>query len=342
MRRASAPPRADAQSSGSRPKTAKKMPLPRPPGGGRTAAPQRQCSSGSRPLPWADNTTGPIRSASAAGSAQRISTSSTSMPTRRTDGTRTMSFAVVTRRAPCALGVAAQPFEFRDAEAVVIGKRSCADENGAERSQCREEFFRPPDPGEGQEARAGSAVLPSTGASTARSIGTPAARRSRFGAACLPLRRRSAPPRRRGRDRGAGSRAADRPGSLAHCRTRSRRRRRSAQAFWQLSDFGTRHRAGLRRRRPRPRRGRRRLGRGRPSTARAPRAAAPRRRPPARRGGSDRPESARGAGRHNRASRHAPERRARASQSASASATGVLPAPPATRLPTHTTGTGGR
>src|SRR5215469_3543976 len=48
-----------------------------------------------------------------------------------------------------ALGVAAQPFEFGNAERVMIGKCPCADDNGAEGSQCRKEFFGPPDPGEG-------------------------------------------------------------------------------------------------------------------------------------------------------------------------------------------------
>ena len=53
------------------------------------------------------------------------------------------------------LGVAAQRFEFRDAEGVVIGKRSRAHEVGAEGLQRHKEFFRPPDPGKGQQTHPG-------------------------------------------------------------------------------------------------------------------------------------------------------------------------------------------
>ena len=47
-----------------------------------------------------------------------------------------------------ALGVAAQPFELGNAKRVMIGKSPCPYETGAEGSQCRKEFFGPPDPGE--------------------------------------------------------------------------------------------------------------------------------------------------------------------------------------------------
>ena len=53
-----------------------------------------------------------------------------------------------------ALGVAAQAFQLRNTEGVVIGKCACADENGAEGSQCRKEFLRTADPGEGQKGGA--------------------------------------------------------------------------------------------------------------------------------------------------------------------------------------------
>ena len=138
----------DRQQSATRRTTAPHPPLPCR-SESRLAA-QRDCGSGSRPLPRADSTTGARSPAKAAGSGQRISTSSTSMSARAAGGSRTKSFAVVTSarvRRGRPRGAARRS---RLRGRVMVGKAALADKFGAEPAQGCKKFFRPADPGKGE------------------------------------------------------------------------------------------------------------------------------------------------------------------------------------------------
>ena len=132
---------------------------------------------------------------------------------------RTMSFAVVTRRA-CARSASRSSWSsLGSAERVMVRESPSADEFGAERPQRRKEFLRPADPGKGQQTRAGE-----------------------------PLARRSAPAPHAAPEVPPISSGARQPGT-AHRRRAARSRRRGQGPRARLSRNGP---AGITRPLPKP------------------------------------------------------------------------------------------
>ena len=90
----------------------------------------------------------------AAGSRQRSSMSKVSIPTRAAAGSRTQSFAVVTRSAPARSASRRSRGNFSRTEPVMIGKRARRDDLGPDPPQAGEKLGRTADAGECRHAHA--------------------------------------------------------------------------------------------------------------------------------------------------------------------------------------------
>ena len=234
MLRASKPPSAEARSSGSRPK---------PPKSERgEPAPRRGRSS--RPAPrgalshcGAACLTHPARAA--ASSAGRVAPvdlerRAPRCRARHAGGRRTASFAVVTSGARSALPRRAQRGELGLAVAMMIGKGVRARPAAApSRAQRGEEFLRPADAGEGDDARAGKPLAVAPARAAPRRTGL-APRRARRGGRVAAHQHDGVGAGEPGRDR-----LAQRSRRHARGRCRSRRRRRSPAATdpWRAAGF---------------------------------------------------------------------------------------------------------
>ena len=260
---------------------------------------------GIRPSP-ADRRTGASSAGSAAGSCQRSSTSKVSIPTRAAAGSRTQSFAVVTRTRAGTLRVAAQPHNFSRAEPVMIGKRTRHDNFGPDPPQAGEKLGWAADPGECRHANAaepGCVYRLKAGPQD-----RPSAVRTASGGSPSPIRTIAsarARPVLTGSRNGPAGMTRPLPNPYSASMTTQRQVLGDPRVLKPVIEHDR-----SRRRLP-PLRGIRRHGRARPSTARVAPAATPRRRPRRRRAASDRRAPGRRAARHSRASRRAPRRRVR-------------------------------
>ena len=243
----------------------------------------------------------------AVGSRQRSSISKVSIPTRAAAGSRTQSFAVVTRSAPARSASRRSRDKFSRTEPVMIGKRTRHDDLGPDPPQAGEKLGWTADPGECRHAHAAEpgcvyrledrparpAVPPCAP--------LPAVRRRRSG-------RSASRPRQAGPDRFAqwsGRNHAAIAESVFGVDDDERQVLRDPRVLKPVvehDDFGAGRRCFAASGGP--------VARDPARPAFAP-AATPRRRPPRHRAGSDRRAPVRRAARHSRASRHAPRRRFR-------------------------------
>ena len=251
-----------------------------------------------------------------------------------------MSFAVVTRPARCPLGVAAQPVDLGSPERDGGPGRPACRQFGAERPQCCEKLLRPADPGKSQQTRAGEPLAGDrrqhgvqhwnadrSEMRQAARVHIAAEQHDSIGAGKAPPEALAQRPRR------------DHPAIAKAVAGIDDDQRQILGEPGFCSPSSSNDHAGA--------------GRGRGAHAGGAVARHPARRSRGKqqrlvadRGGimrgPDRPAPARRGARHSRGSRYVPRCRVPRDHAASASTTGVLPAPPATRLPTHTTGTGAR
>ena len=256
-------------------------------------------------------------------------------------GTRTMSFAVVIKAGSAPVRRARSSRSISPcAVRVMVGKRPSR-RRARRRAPAMSQRISPARPIPAKASRrAPASRSPATGCRTAWKTGRAESIPRDPDSQAAP-RHRAAQRRRHGKARGPGSRATVLPASPGRCRSHMPRRRRGATRSWRSRGSEIRHRARPFCAPPRLRRGRRRLGRAPPSTAplgQQQRLVADRGGIVA--GGIDPHRSAEPAAIAAGHDVHRVPRETRCA--ASARPTGVLPAPPATRLPTHITGTGGQ